>query len=424
MKKYLAVLLAVVFVAAMAVTGCNPADRGSTPDASAPVQTPANTQGGAETPTEEPNLEPIKIGCIQDTSGGASIAGKPNEWGVQYAVKWINENGGVNGRMIELYTRDCQNDAEVGVTCYRELVDEIGVSAIIGPPLSNPASAWVDLATEDQIPIVGHFMDEQCTTDPETGEAYPYMFLAEPSCSVQSYILAQYAMEELGVKTVATLFNTSNAYAVAHEAPFVDYIKANGGTVLAEETFTWTDTDYTAQAQKIAALNPDAVLLCDYCNQMVTAYDNLRDAGYTGKILGANTMYPPFNTLVKNKVYDCYFVQNYDLKDTTKGTIAELVATQMADTNTDYPTSNVGFGWDAAMVLYNAMLQANDPADGEEVREILENNTADVLSAGGETITIDPATHRPTRDMGMYIATYDENNEIVCLVYRTTDYVK
>ena len=112
MKKYLAVLLAVVFVAAMAVTGCNPADQGSTPDASAPVQTPANTQGGAETPTEEPNLEPIKNGCIQDTRGGASIAGKPNEWGVKYAVKWINENGGVNVRMIELYTRDCQNDAE------------------------------------------------------------------------------------------------------------------------------------------------------------------------------------------------------------------------------------------------------------------------------------------------------------------------
>jgi ABC-type branched-subunit amino acid transport system substrate-binding protein len=38
----------------------------------------------------------------------------------------------------------------------------------------------------------------------------------------------------------------------------------------AQETFTWSDTDYTAQAQKIAGLNPDAVLLCDYCNQMVT----------------------------------------------------------------------------------------------------------------------------------------------------------
>lgn len=419
MKRYLAILLSVVFV--LALTACTSSPDAATQSNATETESATVTESTA---AETADLEPIKIGCIQDTSGSASIAGQPNEWGVKYAAQWINDNGGVNGRMIELYTRDCQNDAEVGVTVYRELVDEVGVCAIIGPPLSNPASAWVELATEDKVPIVGHFMDELCTTDPETGVPYPYMFLAEPSCSVQSYILAQYAMEDLDVKTVATLYNTSNAYAVAHEAPFVDYISSNGGTVVAQETFTWTDTDYTAQAQKIAGLNPDAVLLCDYCNQMVTAYDNLRDAGYTGKILGANTMYPPFNTLVKNKVVDCYFVQNYDLKDTGTGTIASLVETQMADTGTDYPTSNVGFGWDATMVLYNAMIQAADPINGEEVRGILENNTTEVLSCGGQTISIDPATHRPTRDLGMYIATYDENNEIVCLVYRTTDYTK
>ena len=394
MKKLIAMLIAIVMVLSLVACG-------------------GNGGNGSE------NLEPIKIGNIQDTSGGASLAGQPNAWGVEYAVKWINENGGVNGRMIEVYTRDCQNNAEVGVTCYRELVDEIGVDAIIGPPLSNPASAWVELATEDEIPIVGHFMDEVCTTNPDTGEAYPYMFLAEPSCSVQSYILAQYAMETLGVKTVATLYNTSNAYAVAHEGPFVNYIKDNGGEVLAQETFGWSDTDYTAQAQKIAQLNPDAVLLCDYCNQMVTAYDNLRDAGYEGYILGANTMYPPFNTLVKNDIYKCFFVQNYDLNT---GKIAELLAIQMEETGTDYPTSNVGFGWDAMMVLYSAMLQAKDPTDGVEVRGILENNTKNIESAGGAKITIDPATHRPTREMGMYIATYDDNNQVDCLVYMTSDY--
>lgn len=413
MKK-IVVLLLVLAMTACFFVGCSGKDD------------PAPSPEGSDTPTADPgtaeDLDPIKIGCIQDTSGGASIAGQPNQWGVEYAVKMINEEGGINGRLVELYSRDCQNDAEIGITCYRELVDEVGVSAIIGPPLSNPASAWVELATEDEIPIVGHFMDELCTTDPETGEPYPYMFLAEPSCSVQSYILAEYAMTELDVKSVASLFNTSNAYAVAHEAPFMDYVKANGGEVLAQETFTWSDTDYTAQAQKIAQLNPDAVLLCDYCNQMVTAYDNLRDAGYEGIILGANTMYPPFNTLVKNEVKDCYFVQNYDLKDTETGTIAAMVETQMADTKTDYPTSNVGFGWDAAQVLFNAMKQAEDPTNGPEVRELLENSTKDVMSAGGVTITIDPAIHRPTRDMGMFIATYDENNDIICIDYRTTDY--
>lgn len=415
MRKLVALLLAVLMLTVL-FAGCQ---KGGVP--SAPTDKPVTNDTETEDVSDEPaaNLEPIKVGCIQDTSGGASSAGQPNEWGAQYAVEYINANGGINGRMIELYTRDCQNDTEVGVTNYRELVDDVGVCAIIGPPLSNPASAWVELATEDKMPIVGHFMDEVCTTDPDTGEAYPYMFLAEPSCSVQSYILAEYAMEELDIRTVATLFNTSNAFAVAHERPFVEYVKNHDGEVLAEETFTWTDADYTAQAQKIAQLNPDAVFLSDYVNQMVTAYDNLRDAGYKGIILGANTMASPFDTLVKNKVEKCYFLQNYNLHE---GLISDLVVAHMAATGTDSRKANVGFGWDAVMVLANAMKQAADPTDGAEVRDILESKTVGVESSGPVAISINPLTHRPTSDMGMYIATYAEDGSVEYTAYFTTDY--
>ncbi len=420
MKKLFAAFLICALTASQLI-GCSGggSTAPATQAASAETEAPAAEKEAAE-PQAEANTDPIKIGCIQDTTGGASSAGQPNQWGAEYAVRIINENGGINGRPIEIYCRDCQNDTEVGVTVYRELVDEVGVCAIIGPPLSNPASAWVDLATEDKVPIVGHFMDEICTTDPDTGEAYPYMFLVEPSSAVQGYILAKYALDELGIKSVASLYNTSNAFAVTQEKPFVDYFVNNGGEVLAEETFGWADTDYSAQAQKIASLNPDAVLLTDYANQMVTAYDNLRDAGYEGYILGANTMAAPFNTLVKNPVKDCYYVKNYDF---TSGKIADLVKVHMEETGTDYPSGNVGFGWDAVQVLASAMQQAEDPTNGEEVRDILENKTVDIESAGEVNITLVPETHRPTRDMGMFIVTYNEDGTTEEVqTYLTSDY--
>lgn len=393
MKKLIAMIIALVMILSLAACG-----------------------GQGQTAGEN---EPIKIGSIQDLTGGASSSGQPQAWGVEYAVKWINENGGINGRMIELHTRDCQNDAEVGVTAYRELVDEVGVCAIIGPALSNPASAWVELATEDKIPIVGHFMDEVCTTNPETGEVYPYMFLAEPSCPYQSYIVGEYAMEELGVKSVATLYNPSNAFAAAHEGPLVDYVEAHGGSVVARETFGWSDGDYTAQAQKIADLNPDAVFLCDYLAQVTTAYDNLRDAGYKGIILGANTLAASFPDLVKNEIYDVYLVQNYELD---KGKIGEITDAHMAETGTNFRSTNAGFGWDAMIVLFEAMKQAKDPTNGEEVRDILENKISNVELCGIDTITINPATHRPTVDMGMYMAAYDANRVLYIIGHYTTDY--
>ncbi|NLA82441.1 MAG: ABC transporter substrate-binding protein, partial [Clostridiaceae bacterium] len=96
----------------------------------------------------------------------------------------------------------------------------------------------------------------------------------------------------------------------------------------------------------------------------------------------------------------------------------------MEDTGTEYPKTNVGFGWDAMMVLYHALLKAEDPTNGEEVRDILENDTKDVIISSGDKLTIDPSTHRPTLDLGMYIATYDASNELVYLAYRTTDFSK
>ena len=78
--------------------------------------------------SQEANNEgPIKIGSIQDLSGSASNAGQPNAWGAEYAVKVINENGGINGRQIEIYTQDCKNDVTEGLNAYHKLVDEIGV---------------------------------------------------------------------------------------------------------------------------------------------------------------------------------------------------------------------------------------------------------------------------------------------------------
>lgn len=418
MKKLLLVLLVFVFLLPMAA--CGPAESTEAPEEVAEepaeevvVEEEEVVEEVVETEVVEEPKEPIVIGSIQDLSGPASIPGKANAWGAEYAVQVINENGGIDGRMLEIITLDCKNDLNEGINAYRKLVDEHEVVAIIGPPLSNPASGWVELSEEDQVPIVGHFMDEVCTTNPDTGEAYPYMFLAEPSCSSQSFAIAKFALEDLGLTKFATLYNTGNAYAVAHAKPFMEYVSENGGTVVGEETFTWTDTDYSAQALKIVQAAPDAVFLSDYVNQAALAYDFLRDAGYEGVILGANTLALPFPDLVKNEVHDLYYLQNYDMLNPEAGGY-ELFQTHMEAEGTDYPKSNAGFGWDAVQVLVAAMRKANDPTDGAELRDLIEMTDGVEITEG--TITLDPATHRPS-NMGMYIADYDENNNIRILTF-------
>lgn len=366
-----------------------------------------STDGGKEVSTEgtaDEEKGPIKIGSIQDLSGSASEAGKANAWGAEYAVRQINEAGGINGREIELITIDCKNDVTEGINAYRLLVDEHKVDAIIGPPLSNPALAWVDLATEDEMPIVGHFMDERCTTQ-ENGDPYPFMFLAEPGCAQQSYCIAAYALEDLGIKTFATFYNQGLSYAAMHAEPFADYVTKYGGTVVAEEVFQTGDVDYRAQAVKIVEANPEAVFVCNYAADNALCYDYLREAGYEGIILGNNTFQAPFSSLVKSEVYDTYFLQNVDMENPDSVSY-DIVQAYMSETGAEYPIANACFGYDAAMVLLDALSRASDPSNGVEVAEMLEQTKGVDTSSG--LITINPETHR-TVGLPMLIAEYDKD---------------
>ncbi len=254
-------------------------------------------------------------------------------------------------------------------------------------------------------------MDDICTTNPDTGAVYPYMFLCEPSCAVQSYDIAEFGLKDLGLKKFAVIYNPSNAFAKAHAEPFIKYVEKAGATVTAVETIGWSDKDYSAQALKIVNSGADAVFLCDYLAQNLISYDALRDAGFKGAILGANTLAPPMADQVRNTPNDIYFLQNYDMLNKDQGIIYSIIEKQMAETGTESPQCNVGFGWDAVAVLTEAMKKAKDPTNGEELAQLLANTKGVVLSNGAK-IDIDPATHRPS-NMGMYIATYDANKQMV-----------
>ena len=377
MRKHLKVLLTVGFALLLvfALTGCN---RG----------TPAAT--GV-----------IKIGTVQDLTGGASISGIPNARGVVYAVEEINAAGGINGRMIELTVLDCANDPNEGVNAYRRLVEEIGVHAIIGPPLSNVALAWVHLSSEDRIPVVGHFMDEAATTNPDNGQPFPYMFLVQPGSAIHASAVAKYAINDLNLRTFATIYNSANAFAVSQAGPFMRYVQSQGGRVLVEETFSWADTDVSAQAIRVAQANPDAVYISDFAVQARMIVTQLRQAGYNGFILGANTLGAAFRELMPGvDLSKLYFVANYDETDFTTKT-AELVLRFQREERVNYWTGNVGFGYDAMLVMANAMRQASDPTNGREVRDILASRTTGV-SASTSLITLDPRTHRPI-DVPLFI---------------------
>lgn len=412
MKKRLFLMFVLVVALAFAVCACAPKTDVTEPDDSTDVtddsQDVADDASG-ETTDDAAEGGEILIGSIQDLSGFMAVAGNMTTWAVERAVADINASGGINGKTLKVVTYDCKLDPNEGINAYNRLVDE-GAVAIVGPGLSNIGIPIAAVAEEKKVAFVGQFMDERATINEQTGEAWSYMFLAEPSCLQQAQIMASYAVEEMGIKTVGILYDSSNAYAASHAGPFEDYMNEHGVEVVGVETFGADAKDYKAQLSKLIAANPEGIFIPNYVQTNALAYVQARQLGYEGYIIGNNTYTPPFSTLVEGTdIEKLVFLYNLDMYGDSVKHLTEAYKEEVGEE----PAFNIAFGYDDVMIIANALRNVSDVTDTVEIAEYIENNTKDLETASG-LITLNPETHRPI-GMGAYVADYADDGSIKLL---------
>mgnify|MGYP003393993309 FL=1 len=79
-----------------------------------------------------PQDDPIKIGVVYGLTGPASSWTDYGIKAAELAVSEINENGGVNGRLVELVIEDSNSSPAKAVAAYQKLTDIDKVGAVIG----------------------------------------------------------------------------------------------------------------------------------------------------------------------------------------------------------------------------------------------------------------------------------------------------
>ena len=88
--------------------------------------------GGAAQAQQGVSKDSITVGSIQDLSGPIAGFGKQARNGMQLRVDEINEQGGVNGRKIELKVEDSGYDPKRAVLAAQKLVNRDKVFAMLG----------------------------------------------------------------------------------------------------------------------------------------------------------------------------------------------------------------------------------------------------------------------------------------------------
>lgn len=142
--------LATVLGLALAACGGDDDDSGSAP----PAETPAATDApvATEPAGEAPSGEPIKLLTVTTLN-----ANGPTYENIaitaELAADYINANGGINGRPVEVDVCDEQFDPAVAATCARQAVED-GVVAVVGS-FTYFAEAIVPVIAESDITWFG-----------------------------------------------------------------------------------------------------------------------------------------------------------------------------------------------------------------------------------------------------------------------------
>jgi branched-chain amino acid transport system substrate-binding protein len=144
----------------------------------------------------------IKVGNLVDFTGATSSTGKFNGAGKVDAVAWINANGGINGKMLDVETVDYSYQTQRAIQLYKKWKDE-GAIAMLGYG-TNDTEAMVGFAAEDKMPYFsfsfsGHLTDPSgISPKAKDGKIKPapYNFFGAASYSDGARALVQWAADD------------------------------------------------------------------------------------------------------------------------------------------------------------------------------------------------------------------------------------
>src|SRR5690242_18284890 len=198
--------------------------------------------------------EPIPIGYLPALTGPSSSTGVGINRGIQLAVQEINAAGGIDGRQLELITRDTQSDPTKAVNGAAELTHQ-KVSVVFGPVNSGESLAVVPLLARANTPQV-HPCWVDTLTDPKK---YPMCFRNAPTNQQIGGAANRYVVEVLKKKKVAVISDTTG-YGTASVNAYVPMLKGMGAEIAYQGNVDAANPDLKPELLRMRSAGAEAIM--------------------------------------------------------------------------------------------------------------------------------------------------------------------
>lgn len=236
--------------------------------------------GGDEKASDSSTL---RVVAVADRTGALSTSLGSSYLGAQAYVDKINDAGGVDGRKVDFEVLDSASTPDTAQLQFRAALEE-SPSAILHFGTSGGLTASARLLEGSPAPVGSVGAPDELVLG---GPGVIYMngpsavqIISSALESIQARLgrsdLDGVKIAQLGLETPYT----DNLFALAEPAA-----QKAGAEIVESIQFPFQVPSFTAQAAKVLAAKPDAVVLTGTGGEVPTVVGALRDAGFTGPVV-------------------------------------------------------------------------------------------------------------------------------------------
>lgn len=318
----------------------------------------------------------IKIGVNAPLTGDIPKVGEGTKFAAQMWLDDIKAAGGieVKGKKypVELIIEDNESKAESAVTATTKMITVDEVLVIVGPQASKQAVPAGGIANRLKTPMITPW-----STNPDATKDRPYVFRAPFLDPFQGPVVANFITEEFKVTKAAVLYDVASDYPKGLAEFFKKAWEERHGTgsIVAFESFTTKDTDFSSQLTKMIKSGAEVLFTPQYYNEVALIVKQAHQLGWKKPIVGSDSWGSAETVQLCGK--DCYglfFSTHYAAAGATGATKAFI---DRYRARFGYvPDDVAALTWDSLLIVQKAIqdsggLTGNIKTDRDRVRDAM-----------------------------------------------------
>ncbi|HET6974775.1 MAG TPA: ABC transporter substrate-binding protein [Pyrinomonadaceae bacterium] len=345
-----------------------------------------------------PNHSTIKIGYFGDLTGPTFNFGQSAINGVLMAASEVNQNGGINGRQIDVVIEDDKGSPEEAARLTAKLIDQDQVVAIIAGGTSGNSRAAAPKAQASHIPFIS-----PSSTDPAVTQVGNYIFRACFVDSFQGEVMARFAVNTLKAQKAAVIYDFNSPYGRGLTQYFQVSFGKLGGRIVNEQSYTQGDADFKGQLSTIKAAEPDVIYIPGYYGDVALIAKQARLIGLTQPLLGGDGWDAPELWQLGGDALNGAFISTHYSIDNPSPAIQSFVEQYKQRYGNLLPDAHAALAYDAARLLFDALARIGS-TDRDKLREALAqtknfNGVTGVISMDADRNAVKPAVVLKLEDL-------------------------